>query len=97
MPSKRARSLIRATPTELPTEIPSVRVNHRSYETSDDQTQRQNDDDFVYDSDSDPNTNVNAPRIPIQQTSSSTGILAPIALANQVTESRAPAVLDNAV
>ena len=99
MPSKRARSLILATPTELPTEIPSFKVNHRSCDMSDEQTQRQNDDDFVYDSDLDPETNNNALRIPIQQTSSSSsmGITAPIVSANQETERRAPVALDNAV
>ena len=96
MPSKRARSLIRATPSETPAEIPSFTVNHHSSETSEEQTQRQNnDDDFVYDSDED--QNINAPRIPARQTSSATGILAPIGLANQVTEIRAPVVLGNAV
>ena len=88
MPSKRARTLIRATPTEMPSEIPSFRVNQRSENMSDEQTQRQNDDEFVYDSDLNP-----------EQTSSSSsmGITAPIATANQVTEIRAPVVLDNAV
>ena len=69
MPSKRARSLIRATPTDNHTEIPAFTVNHYEADTSDEQTQKQNDDEYIYDSDEDPR--VNASVILPQRTSSS--------------------------
>ena len=98
MPSKRVRTLIRATPTDNHTEISACTVNHYEADTSAEQTQKQNDDEYIYDSDDDPR--VNASVILPQWTSSSssaTGITAPIATANQVTEIRAPVVLDNRV
>ena len=67
MPSKRVRTLIRATPAENKTQSQNG-VNDRSNETSDEPTQSTSDDDLVYDSD--------------QETSSATGTTAPIAMAN---------------
>ena len=52
MPIKRARSLIRATPTQIQeAEIPSFTVQH---DMSDEPTQLQNkEEEYVYDSDAD--------------------------------------------
>ena len=94
MPSKRARSLIRATPTNHHTGIPAFTVNHYEAETSDVNTQQQDDDELVYDSE-DPSVNALV-RLPQQtSTSSSARNTVPIGLANSVTEIRAPVVLGN--
>ena len=51
MPIKRARSLIRATPTRIQAGIPSFTVQH---DMSDEPTQLQNkEEEYVYDSDAD--------------------------------------------
>ena len=82
MPSKRVRSLVRATPTENLEEIPATTVNN--FEA----------DDYIYDSDDDPNVNASVFQ---RMTRSATGTTAPIATANQVTENMAPVVLGNEV
>ena len=95
MPSKRARSLIRATPTNHHTGIPAFTVNHYEAETSDVNTQQQDDDELVYDSDENPSVNA-LMRLPQQtSTSSSARNTVPIGLANSVTEIRALVVLGN--
>ena len=92
MPSKK-RSLIRTYPVHF--EAESLRVNHDQTpsETSQDRTQPQNTEEYVYDSDED-DTVVNQNPT---SSSTSTGTLAPIVLGNTVTENREPIVSDNRV
>ena len=92
MPSKK-RSLIRKYPVHSETE--SLRVNHDQVpsETSQDRTQPQNTEEYVYDSDEDETVVNQKPTL----SSSSTGTLAPIVLGNTVTENREPIVSDNRV
>ena len=95
MPIRRARSLVRATPTA---EIPSFTVQHGM---SDDSTQLQ-DGEYVYDSDADDHQTL-VDRLPQSSSSDSTGtaalttIRAPIVLGNLVEPNTAPIVLGKSV
>ena len=95
MPIKRARSLIRATPTQIQAaEIPSFTVQH---DMSDEPTQLlDNEGEYVHDTDADDGQML-VDRIPQTSSSSATGTSAPIASGNSVTAIRAPIALGNLV
>ena len=94
MPTKRARSLIRATPNQTQLEIPAFTVQH---DESEEPTQLQNNDneEFVYDTDAE-DYQILVDRLPPTSSSSSSSATAPIALGNSVTTT-APIVSGNLV
>ena len=87
MPSKRVRTLVRATP------LRQNGVNDTSDETSEEPNQHQNADDLVYDSDVESEAKQTAP---IATANLVTEIRAHVVLGNRV-ENMAPVVLDNEV
>ena len=87
MPIRRTRSLIRATPT--------TRQSIVQHDMSDEPTNLLvNEGEYVYDSDAEDNQML-VDRVP--QTSSATGISAPIVSGDSVTKIRAPIALGNLV
>ena len=87
MPSKRVRTLVRATPQR------QNGVNDTSDETSEEPTQPQNEDDLVYDSDIETEAKQTAPIATANQVTEN---MAPVVLGNEATNAMAPLMVTSA-